>query len=112
MTDVLPAEGMTQGALLSLAAALEQRSEHPLARAVMMRAEEDGLTAAPVGDFRALPGNGLTATLSGEALLGGSLSFVSSQVDVPRSIRQKAEALAEEGKNAPALRAGPVVWRA
>ena len=98
VTDVLPAEGMTQGALLSLAAALEQRSEHPLARAVMMRAEEDGLTAAPVGDFRALPGNGLTATLSGEALLGGSLSFVSSQVDVPRSIRQKAEALAEEGK--------------
>ena len=98
VTDVLPAEGMTQGVLLSLAAALEQRSEHPLARAVMMRAEEDGLTAAPVGDFRALPGNGLTATLSGETLLGGSLSFVSSQVDVPRSIRQKAEALAEEGK--------------
>ena len=98
VTDVLPAEDMTQGALLSLAAALEQRSEHPLARAVMMRAEEDGLTAAPVGDFRALPGNGLTATLSGETLLGGSLSFVSSQVDVPRSIRQKAEALAEEGK--------------
>ncbi len=98
VTDVLPAEGMTQGALLSLAAALEQRSEHPLARAVMVRAEEDGLTAAPVGDFRALPGNGLTATLSGETLLGGSLSFVASQVDVPRSIRQKAEALAEEGK--------------
>ena len=98
VTDVLPAEGMTQGALLSLAAALEQRSEHPLARAVMMRAEEDGLTAAPVGDFRALPGNGLTATLSGETLLGGSLSFVSSQVDVPRAIRQRAEALAEEGK--------------
>ena len=98
VTDVLPAEGMTQGALLSLAAALEQRSEHPLARAVMMRAEEDGLTVAPVGDFRALPGNGLTATLSGETLLGGSLSFVASQVDVPRSIRQKAEALAEEGK--------------
>ena len=98
VTDVLPAEDMTQGALLSLAAALEQRSEHPLARAVMMRAEEDGLTAAPVGDFRALPGNGLTATLSGETLLGGSLSFVSSRVDVPRSVRQKAEALAEEGK--------------
>ena len=98
VTDVLPAEGMTQGALLALAASLEQRSEHPLARAVMMRAEEDGLTAAPVGDFRALPGNGLTATLSGETLLGGSLSFVTSQVDVPRAIRQRAEALAEEGK--------------
>ena len=54
VTDVLPAEGMTQGVLLSLAAALEQRSEHPLARAVMMRAEEDGLAAAPVGDFLSL----------------------------------------------------------
>ena len=64
----------------------------------MMRAEEDGLTAAPVSDFRALPGNGLTATLSGEALLGGSLSFVSSQVDVPRSIRQRPKALAEEAQ--------------
>ena len=103
VTDVLPAEGMTQGALLSLAAALEQRSEHPLARAVMMRAEEDGLTAAPVGDFRVLPGNGLTATLSGETLLGGSLSFVSSQVDVPRSRRRAKR---------PCSSRRPVVWRA
>ena len=95
VTDVLPAEGMMQGALLSLAAALEQRSEHPLARAVMMRAEEDGLTAAPVGDFRALPGNGLTATLSGETLLGGSLS---------RRSRRRAKR--------PCSSRRPVVWRA
>ena len=98
VTDVLPAEGMTETALLSLAAALEQRSEHPLARAVMLRAEEDKLDVSPVSDFRALPGNGLTATLNGNALLGGSLSFISTQADVPQALREKAEALADEGK--------------
>ncbi len=98
VTDVLPAEGLTETALLSLAAALEQRSEHPLARAVMLRAEEDKLVVSEVSDFRALPGNGLTATLGGDELLGGSLSFISTKADVPQSLREKAEALAEEGK--------------
>ena len=98
VTDVLPADGMTETALLSLAAALEQRSEHPLARAVMLRAEEDKLTVSETADFRALPGNGLTATLNGETLLGGSLAFISTQTDVPQTLRDKAEALAEEGK--------------
>ena len=98
VTDVLPAEGMTESALLALAAALEQRSEHPLARAVMLRAEEDKLSVSEVSDFRALPGNGLTATLSDEELLGGSLSFISTKADVPQALRDKAEALAEEGK--------------
>ena len=98
VTDVLPAEGMTETALLSLAAALEQRSEHPLARAVMLRAEEDKLDVSEVSDFRALPGNGLTATLNGNMLLGGSLSFISTQADVPQALREKAEALADEGK--------------
>ena len=98
VTDVLPAEGMTETALLSLAAALEQRSEHPLARAVMLRAEEDKLDVSEVSDFRALPGNGLTATLNGNMLLGGSLSFISTQADVPQAHREKAEALADEGK--------------
>ncbi len=98
VTDVLPADGMTETALLSLAAALEQRSEHPLARAVMLRAEEDKLTVSETADFRALPGNGLTATLNGETLLGGSFAFISTQTDVPQTLRDKAEALAEEGK--------------
>ena len=98
VTDVLPAEGMTETALLSLAAALEQRSEHPLARAVMLRAEADKLNVSEVSDFRALPGNGLTATLNGNMLLGGSLSFISTQADVPQALREKGEALADEGK--------------
>ena len=98
VTDVLPADGLTEIALLALAAALEQRSEHPLARAVMLRAEEDKLSVSEVSDFRALPGNGLTATLNDEELLGGSLSFISTKADVPQALRDKAEALAEEGK--------------
>ena len=98
VTDVLPANGLTESALLALAAALEQRSEHPLARAVMLRAEEDNLSVSEVSDFRALPGNGLTATLNDEELLGGSLSFISTKADVPQALRDKAEALAEEGK--------------
>ena len=98
VTDVLPADGLTESALLALAAALEQRSEHPLARAVMLRAEEDKLSVSEVSDFRALPGNGLTATLNDEELLGGSLSFISTKTDVPQALRDKAEALAEEGK--------------
>ena len=98
VTDVLPAEGMTESALLAFAAALEQRSEHPLARAVMLRAKEDKLSVSEVSDFRALPGNGLTATLNDKELLGGSLSFISTKADVPQALRDKAEALAEEGK--------------
>ena len=98
VTDVLPADGLTESALLALAAALEQRSEHPLACAVMLRAEEDKLSVSEVSDFRALPGNGLTATLNDEELLGGSLSFISTKADVPQALRDKAEALAEEGK--------------
>ena len=98
VTDVLPADGLTESALLALAAALEQRSEHPLARAVMLRAEEDKLSVSEVSDFRALPGNGLTATLNDEELLGGSLSFISTKADVPQALHDKAEALAEEGK--------------
>ena len=98
VTDVLPADGLTESALLALAAALERRSEHPLARAVMLRAEEDKLSVSEVSDFRALPGNGLTATLNDEELLGGSLSFISTKADMPQALRDKAEALAEEGK--------------
>ena len=98
VTDVLPADGLTESAFLALAAALEQRSEHPLARAVMLRAEEDKLFVSEVSDFRALPGNGLTATLNDEELLGGSLSFISTKADVPQALRDKAEVLAEEGK--------------
>ena len=98
VTDIVPADGLSDHDLLTLAAALEKRSEHPLARAVMHRADEEKLSIAEVSDFRALPGNGLTATLGGEELLGGSLSFISTKAQIPSDLRTKAESLAEEGK--------------
>ena len=98
VTDIVPADGLSEHDLLTLAAALEKRSEHPLARAVMHRADEEKLSIAEVSDFRALPGNGLTATLGGEELLGGNLSFISTKAQIPSDLRMKAESLAEEGK--------------
>ena len=98
VTDIVPADGLSEHDLLTLAAALEKRSEHPLARAVLHRADEEKLSIAEVSDFRALPGNGLTATLGGEELLGGSLSFISTKAQIPSDLRMKAESLAEEGK--------------
>ena len=98
VTDIVPADGLSEHDLLTLAAALEKRSEHPLARAVMHRADEEKLSIAEVSDFRALPGNGLTATLGGEELLGGSLSFISTKTQIPSDLCMKAESLAEEGK--------------
>ena len=98
VTDLVPADGLSDHDLLTLAAALEKRSEHPLARAVLHRADEEKLSIAEVSDFRALPGNGLTATLGGEELLGGSLSFISTKTQIPSDLCMKAESLAEEGK--------------
>ena len=98
VTDILPADGVSEGELLALAHALEQHSEHPLARAIIAEAEARGLTPDEVTGFRALPGNGLTATLRGAALTGGSQAFITSQAAVPDVLQQKAEALAESGK--------------
>ena len=98
VTDILPADGVSEGELLALAHALEQHSEHPLARAIIAEAEARGLTPDEVTGFRAFPGNGLTATLRGAALTGGSQAFITSQAAVPDVLQQKAEALAESGK--------------
>ena len=98
VTDILPAEGMSETELLSMAYALEKKSEHPLARAIHQRAEQDGLAATEVEQFQALPGNGLTASLDGAALLGGSYPFISAQIPVPAKLKEKAEQLSEEGK--------------
>ena len=98
VTDILPAEGVDEKELLSLAYALEKKSEHPLARAIHHRAEEDGLTAAEVEQFQALPGNGLTAQLNGSALLGGSCQFISGQISVSEAMKARSETLSEEGK--------------
>ena len=98
VTDILPAEGMGEGDLLSIAYALEKKSEHPLARAIHQRAEQDGLTAAEVQQFQALPGNGLTASLNGKTLLGGSFQFISGQISVSEAMKARSEKLSEEGK--------------
>ncbi|MBP3657498.1 MAG: heavy metal translocating P-type ATPase, partial [Clostridia bacterium] len=98
VTDVLPVHGTTKDELLRLAAALEAKSEHPLARAVMQRAALDGISPEAVDAFRALPGNGLTASLRGRKLTGGSLRYIASVVSVPDAVRSQAERLAEEGK--------------
>ena len=98
VTDILPVQGLTETELLRLARALEQKSEHPLAKAVLQRAEEEQIPAEEVTDFQALPGNGLTARLNGAALSGGNLSFISTQAAVPQDLQAKAEALAGQGK--------------
>lgn len=98
VTDVVPAEGVEESALLSAALALEVRSEHPLAKAIVARCGELGMKAAEVTDFSALPGNGLTATQNGETLTGGSLNYLSGQLEVSPAIRQRAQTLAGEGK--------------
>ena len=98
VTDVLPAEGVSEAALLELASALERKSEHPLARAVLAWAEEQGVEAREVTDFQALPGNGLTGRWQGETLAGGSLKFIRTQAAVPQAVQAQAETLAEAGK--------------
>ena len=98
VTDLLPADDISEQELLSLALTLEKKSEHPLAGAVLKYAAERQLTAPEVSDFHALPGNGLCAVLNNETLIGGSMKFVSSQVTVPAALSQKAEKLAMEGK--------------
>ncbi|MCH5162889.1 MAG: heavy metal translocating P-type ATPase [Clostridiales bacterium] len=98
VTDIIPADGTTETELLALACSLEVRSEHPLAKAIIKRAEEQNAAAKDVSDFQALPGNGLTATLDGSALCGGNLAYISTQVEVSGDIRKRSEELAEEGK--------------
>ena len=98
VTDILPAEDITADELLRQAFALEKKSEHPLAKAILKKAEEKSLSAPEITDFQALPGNGLTATSEGQVLLGGSMKYIKSQVTVPASLSHQAEQLAENGK--------------
>ena len=98
VTDLLPCPGVSETELLSLAAALEQKSEHPLARAVMQRAQADGVFIADVSDFAALPGNGLTARLDGAKLTGGSLRYMQTVARISPEMKKHANQLAEEGK--------------
>jgi len=98
VTDLFPADGVTEQDLLAYAYALEQKSEHPLAKAILAYGKERQLDCPEVSDFQALPGNGLSAVLDQEELLGGSLKFIQSQVTVPRRLEEKAYAFAERGK--------------
>jgi Cu2+-exporting ATPase len=98
VTDIIPADGVSEQDLLSSACALESRSEHPLARAVMARGADEKISVGEVSDFKALPGNGLSASLNGETLLGGSLKYISGQTSVSDEMRQKADSLAQQGK--------------
>ncbi|MBR3842804.1 MAG: cadmium-translocating P-type ATPase [Christensenellaceae bacterium] len=98
VTDILPAENMSEEELLGLAYALEMKSEHPLARAIIKKAEESGLSAKEVSDFEALPGNGLTAKLENHTLLGGSYQFIGKTVTIGKDFEHAYEKLASEGK--------------
>ena len=98
VTDVVPAEGYDEKTLIQLAASLEKKSEHPLAKAVMDYAGIHSTEIKEVEDFQALPGNGLSAKLNGQTLTGGSLSFIGSKTIVPEKLSKEAQRLSEEGK--------------
>ena len=98
VTDLLPAEGVTETELLTLAAALEGRSEHPLAKAVLADAEAKAITPPEVTDFAALPGNGLAAKLDGMDIYAGNAAFIQTKLTLPAALAQQAEKLASEGK--------------
>ena len=98
VTDLLPAEGITETELLTLAAALESRSEHPLAKAVLADAEAKAITPPEVTDFAALPGNGLAAKLDGMDIYAGNAAFIQTKLTLPAALAQQAEKLAAEGK--------------
>lgn len=98
VTDIIPAEGVSEAEFVTLAASLEQKSEHPLAGAVMQYAESRKIAPQEVTDFRALPGNGLTAVYGGRTLYGGSCAFIGGKLAVPGDMQTKAAALSEAGK--------------
>ena len=98
VTDILPAEGVTEGQLLEDAFHLEQMSEHPLARAVLDYGTQKGVSSKEVGEFQALPGNGLSAVCEGVHLTGGSVAYISSRTALSDKVNQQAQELADQGK--------------
>ena len=103
VTDILPAEGVEKTELLRFAIALEKQSEHPLAKAVLAYGEEirsggETLQIPQVTDFRVLPGNGLTAKDRGVVLCGGNQKFIEERAQIPAAMKEKAAAMAEEGR--------------
>lgn len=98
VTDLLPTEGITEEELLTNAFALEKKSEHPLARAVLQKAGELEIKVPEVEEFQALPGNGLSAVLEGRRLVGGNFTFISTQAEISEEMQKQSQRLAEEGK--------------
>ena len=98
VTDILPAGGVSESELLTLAASLEQKSEHPLAKAVLAYAETETIACPDVTDFAALPGNGLSARLDGMEIYGGNAEFIATKASVPAELQAEAARLAAEGK--------------
>ena len=98
VTDVIPSGGVTEKELVSLALSLEKKSEHPLAKAVLLYAKEQQIDAPEAADFQALPGNGLSGTLDGASLAGGSFSYISGHTTVSAQEQASFERLASEGK--------------
>ena len=98
VTDIIPAEGVSEEELLQMAFALEKKSEHPLAKAILLEAERQKVRAEEVSDFQALPGNGLTASLHGSRLFGGNMKFISEICKISEKQKRQVEALAEDGK--------------
>lgn len=98
VTDILPYGELTEKELLSLAYSLEKKSEHPLAKAIILRGDEEKIKSADVSDFKAVAGNGLTGTLDGKKLIGGNYSFISTAVQVPDEVKKLADEFSEAGK--------------
>lgn len=98
VTDIIPADGYDERSLLKLANALERKSEHPLAKAILIRSDEEKIETGEVSDFRTVAGNGLTGKIGDSKLAGGNYHFISSQAEVSDSLKIKSEELSEEGK--------------
>lgn len=98
VTDVIPEEGVTEEELLLYANALEKKSEHPLAKAILQYAADRNIRTVEVTDFTALSGNGLSAVYEGDSLTGGSYKYISGQVQVSAQMKQQSEQLSEQGK--------------
>lgn len=98
VTDVIPFGGNAESDLIRLAVSLEKKSEHPLAKAIMQKGEQDGVLAESAEDFEIMPGNGLTAKIGGKTVIGGSEKFIDEKTKLPSELRIKCESLAEQGK--------------
>lgn len=98
VTDIIPAEEIPEEILLEMAYSLEAKSEHPLARAILKMGKERKLSLKEVDDFKALPGNGLSAHIGGQTLAGGNFKFISETVQISEEIKKSAERLADSGK--------------